>query len=452
MANVDLGRYKRIVQYFWDPEPKNDDILQPTIWCLGQEYAANGSGERSSSHNRPTTPRSSEVDQESVMVSAETLTNGQAKSCNPNGGVMTVSPGPEDRGWPREFVDDFESRFWFTYRSHFPPIKKSSEPDAASTMSLSMRFRSQLSDQGVFTSDTGWGCMIRSGQCLLANALGILRFGRGWRRGEEQDEERRLLATFADDPKAPFSIHKFVEHGASACGKYPGEWFGPSATASSIQALSTATLASELKVYVTGDGADVYEDTLMKVATAGDGIFCPTLILVGIRLGIDRVTPVYWDALKKSLQLPQSIGIAGGRPSSSLYFVGVQGDNFFYYDPHQTRPALLWHEDSTEYSAEEIDSCHTRRLRRLHIKDMDPSMLIAFLIRDEADWQSWKQAVTQTPGQPVIHVGNKEPPFNRPSSERPEAVTEVETFDDDEDEHHRLEDEGDGEIINLPTR
>jgi hypothetical protein len=77
------------------------------------------------------------------------------------------------------------------------------------------------------------------------------------------------------------------------------------------RALSTATLASELKVYVTGDGADVYEDTLMKVATAGDGIFCPTLILVGIRLGIDRVTPVYWDALKKSLQLPQSIGIAG---------------------------------------------------------------------------------------------------------------------------------------------
>jgi hypothetical protein len=40
---------------------------------------------------------------------------------------------------------------------------------------------------------------------------------------------------FADDPKAPFSIHKFVEHGASACGKHPGEWFGPSATAMCIQ-------------------------------------------------------------------------------------------------------------------------------------------------------------------------------------------------------------------------
>lgn len=42
-----------------------------------------------------------------------------------------------------------------------------------------------------------------------------------------------------------------------------------------------------------------------------DDTFTPTLILVGIRLGIDRVTPAYWEALKESLKLPQSIGIAG---------------------------------------------------------------------------------------------------------------------------------------------
>ncbi len=56
-----------------------------------------------------------------------------------------------------------------------------------------------------------------------------------WRRGSKQAEEQLLLALFADDPKAPFSLHRFVEYGASACGKHPGEWFGPSATASCIQ-------------------------------------------------------------------------------------------------------------------------------------------------------------------------------------------------------------------------
>lgn len=49
----------------------------------------------------------------------------------------------------------------------------------------------------------------------------------------------------------------------------------------------------------------------MKTAKDQKGFFRPTMVLVGIRLGIDRVTPVYWEALKASLQLPQSIGIAG---------------------------------------------------------------------------------------------------------------------------------------------
>lgn len=49
----------------------------------------------------------------------------------------------------------------------------------------------------------------------------------------------------------------------------------------------------------------------MKVARDVSGAFQPTLILVGTRLGIDHITPIYWDALKKSLQLPQSVGIAG---------------------------------------------------------------------------------------------------------------------------------------------
>jgi len=315
-------------------------------------------------------------------------------------------------------------------------------------MSLSVRLRSQLVDQTGFTSDTGWGCMIRSGQCLLANALGILRFGRAWRRGAQQKEERELLALFADDPKAPFSIHNFVDHGAAACDKHPGEWFGPSATARCIQALSEGQPAGGLKVYITGDGADVYEDTFLKLARADAGVFHPVLILLGIRLGIDRVTPVYWEALKASLQLPQSVGIAGGRPSSSHYFSGVQGDHFFYHDPHQTRPALLWHENRNEYTVEEIASCHTRRLRRLHIRDMDPSMLVAFLIRDETDWQKWRQAIGKTKGKSIVHVADSEPAYQGRPAERAEAIAEVQTFDD-EDEDHTI-DEGDGELVDLP--
>ena len=151
-----------------------------------------------------------------------------------------------------------------------------------------------------------------------------------WRRGKGTDEEVELLRLFADHPDAPLSIHRFVEHGAQSCGKYPGQWFGPSATAKCIEYafsrpqqhlnrrtkkqnrfLSDRCEDLKLKVYVSNESSDIHEDSLLKVARATSGTFQPTLILVGTRLGIDHITPVYWEALKASLQLPQSVGIAG---------------------------------------------------------------------------------------------------------------------------------------------
>lgn len=77
------------------------------------------------------------------------------------------------------------------------------------------------------------------------------------------------------------------------------------------RALTNSESQSELRVYITGDGSDVYEDTFMSIAKPESSTFTPTLILVGTRLGLDKITPVYWEALKASLQMPQSIGIAG---------------------------------------------------------------------------------------------------------------------------------------------
>ncbi|KAJ7775899.1 hypothetical protein DFH07DRAFT_72723 [Mycena maculata] len=66
----------------------------------------------------------------------------------------------------------------------------------------------------------------------------------------------------------------------------------------------------------------------------------PVLLLLGIRLGLDGVNPVYYETIKMLYTFPQSVGIAGGRPSSSYYFLGVQGDGLFYLDPHHSRPAV----------------------------------------------------------------------------------------------------------------
>ena len=255
MTNVDFGRYKRLVQFFWDPEPKNNDNPQTPVWCLGEQYHCTPTSLTQRHSEESTLPDKSAQNGTDSFSLVEVITPDTSLSSSSEDGLAygDAKRSAEDRGWPTSFLDDFESRIWLTYRSNFPPIPKSRDPSASSAMTLSVRLRSQLLEQGGFTSDAGWGCMIRSGQSLLANALVMLRLGRSkcpirsdmqhgwlmaaleWRRGSRRNDEGALLSLFADDPGAAFSIHRFVEHGASACGKHPGEWFGPSATARCIQ-------------------------------------------------------------------------------------------------------------------------------------------------------------------------------------------------------------------------
>ncbi|PHH58441.1 hypothetical protein CDD81_6029 [Ophiocordyceps australis] len=259
--------------------------------------------------------------------------------------------------------------------------------------------------------------------------MAILQLGRGWHRGSQsRRHEGHLISLFADDLRAPYSIHNFVRHGATACGKYPGQWFGPSATAQCIQALVNSHEPS-LRVYSTGDGPDVYEDSLIKIAKSNGGEFCPTLILVGTRLGIDKITPVYWEAILAMLQMSQSVGIAGGRPSSSYYFIGVQSSYLFYLDPHHTRTALPYYADPSRYTDQELDSCHTNRLRRIHIQEVDPSMLIGFLIRSEADWLEWRRSVESFKGRAIIHVCDRNPTSQGSVGA---TIDDVETVSDEE--------------------
>lgn len=125
-----------------------------------------------------------------------------------------------------------------------------------------------------------------------------------------------------------------------------------------------------------------------------------------------------------------------GRPSASHYFVGSQDSHLFFLDPHSTRPAVPYPPNEA-YSAEELDSYHTRRLRRIHIKDMDPSMLIGFLIKNDADWTDWKARVQSTPGKPIIHLVTGEPPIDAGHG-RKEALDEVEVLDDSDSDADAL--------------
>lgn len=211
VANVDFSRYRRLIRTFWDPEPVNDIALDQTVWCLGAAYrlsdddgchesvTASGSGASQGPSRQPireplslsplerpgdeTGPQrgiprtNTEVLSGSSAVDDTIVISTPFISSSSNGELQP--PAHACGGWPRGFLDDFESRFWMTYRSDFEPIPSSSDPGASTTLTLPMRIRTRLGGQSSFSSDIGWGCMIRSGQSLLANALSMLRLGRG---------------------------------------------------------------------------------------------------------------------------------------------------------------------------------------------------------------------------------------------------------------------------------
>lgn len=469
--------FKRVIQYIWDPEPQNADH-QNEIVCLGNVYSpvfkttdAIDTAERADDTKYRDLNNEGNVDGDDEKETDD-LTNDHShddsgsadkKPSAKQPSSTPSSPSTKNQtisSWPPEFLSDVDSKLWFTYRTSFPVIPCSH--DGPSSVSISRFFRGSGIDLNGFTSDVGWGCMIRTSQSLLANCIITLQLGRDWRRpqlpkqnqkpkttashymldatnisskneadtGRLDRREAEITSMFADHPDCLFSVHNFVKHGEASCGKKPGQWFGPSAAASSIKALHEQRLANQqepkttrlsslfntsayescFKVFISS-GSDVYEKLFMQAAITKDNIFKPTLILLGLRLGIDKVNEIYWDSIKAFLASPQAMGISGGRPSSSHYFYGYQGNNLFYLDPHHPRPAL----DPFNLTEESIETIHTKRIRYLHLSEMDPSMLMGVLIKDEDDWKSWKHNVQNGPLQSIIHI-SQEPIDPRKSS------------------------------------
>lgn len=188
---TEFGRVgRRIMQKIWDPEPLNNRIANQPAWCLGRRYvldvknygpasaAAAAATGATTTGTTPPSDTAEAVNTSSIPPSKKLDTPPDSAASSFDSSLAYEEPG-QDGGWPPEFLDDFESRIWMTYRTDFELIPKSNDPRAAASLSFTMRLKTSFSDMNGFSSDTGWGCMIRSGQSLLANAISITRLGRG---------------------------------------------------------------------------------------------------------------------------------------------------------------------------------------------------------------------------------------------------------------------------------
>jgi hypothetical protein len=80
----------------------------------------------------------------------------------------------------------------------------------------------------------------------------------------------------------------------------------------------------------------------------------PVFILIPRRLGVSKLNPTFIQHLKATFRNPYSVGIVGGKPKASLYFVAYQDDDLLYLDPHIVRSA---HHEDDEFTDDVYNVC-----------------------------------------------------------------------------------------------
>ncbi|KAM4749172.1 cysteine protease ATG4D [Rhinophrynus dorsalis] len=346
------------------------------------------------------------------------------------------------------FQKDFVSRVWLTYRRDFPALEGTA-----------------------LTTDCGWGCMIRSAQMLLAQGLLVHLLSRGWLwpdaifthfvdmepirssspastplfpppsstacptdRGRSnlkpqhhlhstydphQDQiHRDIVRWFSDHPSAPFGLHHMVTLGGSL-GKKAGDWYGPSIVAHIMRkALEKTSQVPELTVYVSQD-CTVYKADIEQLLVGDDtsSVGKAVIILVPVRLGGETFNPVYKQCLKEFLRMPSCLGIIGGKPKHSLYFIGYQDNYLLYLDPHYCQPYIDTSKDDFP-----LESFHCSSPRKISITRMDPSCTFAFYARNRVDFSALCDHLTKVLNSPSAE--EKYPVFSISEGQAQEYISE----------------------------
>jgi hypothetical protein len=243
------------------------------------------------------------------------------------------------------------SRLWFTYRKDFEPLGKK------------------------YTSDCGWGCMLRSAQMLVAQALLVNNFGTEWslykslKTQKDCNLYKEIISLFNDRPSrsCPFGIHRLLEIADkklndSNQATRAGTWFGPSSVCLLMKyALSESTnethLLNKLRIYVAQD-CTIFKQDVIDLCCKNDtnNNFMPCIILISVRLGGEELNEIYVDTLKAYFRMDLCIGMIGGKPKHSLYFIGYQGDKVLYLDPHLCQPTTLVYSSSSVSSPSNNDT------------------------------------------------------------------------------------------------
>ncbi|XP_071537688.1 cysteine protease ATG4B isoform X3 [Panulirus ornatus] len=321
---------------------------------------------------------------------------------------------------------DVQSRIWLTYRRNFAQIGDTS-----------------------YTSDRGWGCMLRCGQMVLAEALLRRHLGRDWVWVASTSNEAyiRIMSMFEDHKCATFSLHIISQLGVDE-GKPIGEWYGPNTVAQVMRKLTPFDEWNNFSVNVAMDNIVIMDEIRCSCQVEGERIWRPLLLFIPLRLGLSEMNPVYFSGLKKCFKMPQSLGLLGGKPNHASYFIGFMGDELVYLDPHTTQEAGSIGKKLTEEEVELDKSYHCSYAHRMPFDHLDPSLALCFYCGSEKEFDDLCNRMRQD-----LIDAEKTPLFELVST-RPDYMKDDSSFEgasginmEFEDQHLESDDDEEFEVL-----
>ncbi|KAG8905537.1 Cysteine protease atg4 [Tulasnella sp. 417] len=391
------GGLEKAVRYFLDSDAQPDKCTDP-IWLMGvqhpgyeppsptpahgvyPEHLGRGSGHRRDSTDvgHGTTRRSTPPTISRGSTGYHRNPSLQSLSLSLSGGGSASNSKTKDPplSWPPAFYDDFTSCIWMTYRSQYFPIRDITLLELEATREVDPIIISQSvqspprkwwGGEKSWTSDSGWGCMVRTGQSLLATALVHLHLGRAFTPASPATTANSHLEPDSADDKAP------VQQRRSSSGRpsTPDRELEKSIGDVSLTGLSKGgrfrSGSIKLKHRRNTNGSPTNSRTGSASSSASFSLHAP-------------LSPSPLSQSQGSQhghgQQP-STGAPGTSPSGSS-FSSVAGP------PAGVDPTT--YHFATAYSPSELKTFHCDKIRKMPLSHMDPSMLLGFLCKDEADW------------------------------------------------------------------
>lgn len=158
-------------------------------------------------------------------------------------------------------------------------------------------------------------------------------------------------------------------------------------------------------------------------------------ILIHLRLGVEQLNRIYIPCLKATLRCTQSVGIIGGKPRSSYYFVAYQDDNLFYLDPHTIQPAVSMSEPRFN-----TESYHYSGVtKKISFDSIDPSLALGFYCPSENDFHelcsTFNKFHEQNPDSSAFWVAQTRPNYAAEKS----GIVSVDEAESNSIFHHKIE-------------